>query len=63
MLVNGRLALRHLKIGPADAELAIWGKNITDRKDATFSLPLGPIGTSNNYLTARTFGVDLDLDF
>ena len=63
MLVNGRVALRHLKIGPADAELAFWGKNITNRKDATFALALGPIGASNNFLSPRTYGVDLNIDF
>ena len=62
-LVNGRIALRHLKIGPADAELAVWGKNITNRKDATFSLNLGSLGTSNNFLAPRTYGIDLNVDF
>jgi outer membrane receptor protein involved in Fe transport len=46
MLVNGRVALRHLKIGPAEAELALWGKNLTNRKDATFALALGAPSTS-----------------
>jgi iron complex outermembrane receptor protein len=63
MLVNGRVALRHLKFGPAEGELAVWAKNITDRKDATFSLNLGAIGTSNNYLAPRTYGLDLNIDF
>jgi iron complex outermembrane receptor protein len=63
MLVNGRMALRHLTIAGADAELAVWGKNLTDRKDATFALALGALGTSNNFLTARTFGVDLNIEF
>ena len=62
-LMNGRVALRHLKIGPADAEIAFWGKNITDRKDATFALALGPLGASNNFLPPRTFGLDLSVDF
>ena len=63
MLVNGRMALRHLKIAGADAELAFWGKNITDRKDATFSLILGGIGSSLNFVSPRTYGVDLNIDF
>ncbi len=63
MLVNGRVALRHLKVAGADAELAVWGKNITDRKEATFALALGALGASNNFLTARTFGVDLNIEF
>jgi len=63
MLVNGRMAVRHLKVGPLDGELAFWAKNITNRKDATFSLNLGPLATSNNFLPPRTFGVDLNVDF
>jgi iron complex outermembrane receptor protein len=63
MLVNGRVALRHLKFGPAEGELAFWGKNITNRRDATFSLALGPIGAANNYVAPRTYGVDLSVDF
>jgi iron complex outermembrane receptor protein len=63
MLVNGRIALRHLDFGPIEGEVALWGKNITNRKDPTFSLNLGPLGTSNNYVAPRTFGVDLNLDF
>jgi iron complex outermembrane receptor protein len=63
MLVNGRVALRHLKIGPVEGELAFWGKNITNRKDATFALALGSPASSNNFLNPRTYGVDLNIDF
>ena len=63
MMVNSRLALRHLSIAGANAELAIWGKNITNRKDATFSLALGAVGTSNNFVNPRTYGLDLNIDF
>ncbi len=62
MLVNGRVALRHLKIGGADAELAFWGKNITNRKDSIFALDAS-YSTSLNYVAPRTFGVDLNVDF
>ena len=61
-LVNGRVALRHLAVGAVQGELAVWGKNITNRKDPTFSLNLGPIGTTNNFVEPRTFGVDLNID-
>jgi iron complex outermembrane receptor protein len=62
MLVNGRIGLRHLKIGPADAELSFWGKNITNRREAIFFLPT-PLADSANYVAARTYGIDLSLDF
>ncbi len=61
-LVNGRVALRHLALGPVDAELAFWGKNIFNRRDANFVLPT-PLADSANYMAARTFGVDLTVEF
>ncbi len=60
--VNGRVALKHLKIGGADAELAVWGKNLTNRKDAIGSLPVGLV-TSLNYIPPRTYGIDLGVEF
>jgi iron complex outermembrane receptor protein len=59
--INGRIALKHLKFGGVDGELAVWGRNLTDRADpgyASFSL-----GSAATFATARTFGVDLNLDF
>jgi iron complex outermembrane receptor protein len=61
-LLNARLALRHLKIGTGEGELAVWGKNLTDRKDATFAL-FTPLATSANYVAPRTYGIDLIMDF
>jgi len=63
-LLNGRAALKHLKIGPVEGEIAVWGKNLTNRKDMQFSLALGPsLSTSANYIPARTYGIDLSIDF
>jgi len=63
-LLNGRVALKHIPMGPVEAELAVWGKNLTDEKYKQFALILGPsIGTAANYIPARTFGVDLTVDF
>ena len=63
MLVNGRIALRHIKIGPVDAELAAWVKNLTNRKEMSYSLAMGPIATSANFIAPRTFGIDLGIEF
>ena len=54
--------LRHINVGPVEAELALWGKNLTNRKDATFGLGVG-YSSSLEYLPPRTFGVDLNIDF
>lgn len=61
-LVNGRAAVRHISIGGANAELAVWGKNVFNRKEATFAL-FTPLADSANYLPPRTFGIELSLDF
>ncbi|MEO6717251.1 MAG: TonB-dependent receptor [Novosphingobium sp.] len=61
-LVNGRVALRHLKIGPADAELSVWGKNLGDNKDPVFVL-ITPLATSSNYGPDRSYGIELSIDF
>jgi iron complex outermembrane receptor protein len=61
-LVNGRMALRHIPIGGLDAELAVWGKNIFDNKEPVFVL-FTPLATSANYGPARSYGVDLSVEF
>lgn len=61
-LVNARLALRNIMIGGAKAELALWGKNLTDSDNIAQSINFGYLG-STNYTRARTYGVDLNLTF
>ncbi len=61
-MINGRAALRNFDLGGVKAELAVWGKNITNRRDVTFVLGT-PLATTANYVTARTFGVDLGIEF
>ncbi len=61
-MVNGRASLRNWDLGGVKAELAVWGKNITNRRDVTFVLGT-PLATTANYVTARTFGVDLGIEF
>ncbi len=61
-LLNGRIALKNFKIGPANAELSVWGKNLTDNKNPNFVL-FTPLATSANFGPARSFGVELGLDF
>ncbi|WP_296305391.1 TonB-dependent receptor [Pseudomonas sp.] len=59
---NARVSLRHLKIGPLDTELAVWGKNLSNRGDITTAL-FTPFATSASYVPARTYGVDLTVEF
>jgi iron complex outermembrane receptor protein len=61
-IVNGRAALSGFDLGRAKAELAVWGRNLTNNRQInnistlTFMLP-------GAYEHARTFGVDLNIDF
>jgi iron complex outermembrane receptor protein len=59
-IVNGRVALQHIKLPRGDAELALWAKNITDNKDINFPLTFGnpPFVAATGYQAARTFGID-----
>jgi iron complex outermembrane receptor protein len=60
--LNSRIALTDLKFGAIDGELALWGKNLTDRKDATTAL-FTPLATSASYVPARSYGLDVMFDF
>ena len=60
--LNGRVALKHIALGPLQGELAVWGKNIANRSSFNSVLFLFS-GTAVNYDPARTFGVDLNLNF
>ncbi|MFC3173730.1 TonB-dependent receptor [Novosphingobium bradum] len=61
-LVNGRVALRHIPLGPVQAELAVWGKNLTNRRDPLYALNVR-YATMVNFVTARTYGLDLNVEF
>jgi iron complex outermembrane receptor protein len=61
-LLNGRVALRHIKFGGVEGELAVWGKNLTDERKANFAL-IQNIATSVNFIAPRTYGADLSIEF
>jgi iron complex outermembrane receptor protein len=62
VILNARLALTEVPIGPVKAQLAFWGRNLTDNgavgAQAFYGYVLG-----NSYERARTYGVDLTVDF
>jgi iron complex outermembrane receptor protein len=62
-IVNGRAALRHLKISGVDAEFAVWGRNITNNKSPVFVLNIGNFSAGGTFEPARTFGADLILNW
>lgn len=61
--VNARAALRNIKFGPVEAELAIWARNITQNREATYGLQMLRLLGTANYVPARTFGADLTIQF
>ena len=64
-LLNSRIALRNFRVAGVKTELALWGKNLTDRKSGSFpgdySLFTG-IGVLN-FIPARSYGLDLTISF
>jgi hypothetical protein len=56
------VALRHLSFRGANAEVAIWGKNIFN--DRSIAFPLIQAGfASGAFQPARTYGAELIVDF
>ena len=62
ILVNARVALSDFDLGGSRATIALWGKNIFDNKDAIQSTGLG-FAAALLYQRARSYGVDLSLEF
>ena len=61
-LVNARVALRDIAIGPAKGELAVWGRNLTDSDNPAQPIDFQVLATST-YQPARTYGVDFTIEF
>jgi hypothetical protein len=61
-LLNARLALRGFQVGGAEAELAVWGRNLTNNRDVINGV-LNGFEAAAFYEAARTVGVDLAVRF
>src|SRR5690606_7687537 len=62
-LINGRVALRDLNLGGVRTELAGWVKNLTDERALNSGLNLSGILASASFIPARTYGLDLMIQF
>lgn len=65
-LLDARLALSELDIAGANATLAIWGRNLTDKEYLANFIDFGPGfgGLTNGYFgPPRTYGVTLGIDW
>lgn len=61
-MVNGRIAIKDLDVGGIDTQIALWARNLTDVREKTYALYLRFAGSAN-YVPARSYGVDLTIDF
>jgi iron complex outermembrane receptor protein len=62
-ILNGRIALRDIKMGPLNGEIAVWGRNLTDNKDVTYLLMFGSQNVNASFQQARTIGADIIVGF
>ena len=64
-VVNGRLQFVGIPLQKGSLDLAVFGRNLFDRKYRTFGVDFGPsVGWSgNNYGNPRTFGLQLTYNF
>jgi iron complex outermembrane receptor protein len=61
-LVNARVALENIEIGPAKGTVALWGRNLFDNRSAVYAVGLISM-ISAVYEPARTFGVDVTFEY
>lgn len=62
-LVNARVALKDITVGTTKAELAVWSKNLTNAREKGYAVNLSQIFAQANFIPARTYGLDLTIQF
>ncbi|CAB1370483.1 TonB-dependent receptor [Denitratisoma oestradiolicum] len=61
-VMNGRLALSQIKVGPGgngDLTVALWGKNLNDKKYHNFNLTNTSADQVTTWSEPRTYGIDV----
>ncbi|MDB5397775.1 MAG: hypothetical protein JWM91_5281 [Rhodospirillales bacterium] len=62
VIVNARVSLADIPMGPVEGKVSLWGKNITDQQYFSEILPGSVIGfVDGNISPPATYGVDLSL--
>ncbi len=61
-MVNSRLALRQIRLGNFEGEVALWGRNLTDNDEPIYALNLTAAVTAN-YMEERIYGIDFSIRF
>lgn len=63
-LLDARLTLSEVSFIGADASIAVWAKNLTDKAYRVHGIDFGALGYGGNvYGEPRSFGVDLNFNF
>ena len=60
--INSRAALKNIQLGGVTAELAVWGRNLANKRYANSTLFL-PFSVAANYDPKRTYCMDLTIEF
>ena len=58
LILNGRIALSDIQMGPVNTTFALWGRNLTDDKHIQFVGGVSGVSRSASFQPARTFGAD-----
>jgi iron complex outermembrane recepter protein len=62
-VVNGRAALRDIDVGGAKAEIGAWVKNLNNSGATAFGLNLFNTLATANFIPARTYGLDVIVEY
>ena len=63
-LLDARVTLSEIAVGPGKASVSVWGKNITDRKYRAAGIDFGSMGFGGNvYGDPATWGLDVNFQF
>jgi iron complex outermembrane receptor protein len=61
-LVNGRVALNKLELGGISGSVALWAKNLLNDRSLAYAISFGQT-IAGDYERARTYGIDLTVEF
>ena len=60
-ILNARIAVHDLQIGPTTGEIGLWSRNLTNNRDSSTGILFGDFLFASTYQPARTIGVDFIL--
>ena len=64
VILNGRIGISDIQMGPLKTTFALWGRNLTDDKHIQFPGGVGAgVQRSASFQAARTLGADLTVKF